>query len=113
MGNDKIWSVLQSQFGQNEAKSEAETDTKLKPVLASSGKLFSGEVIRQFPKGEAKFTNLTYEMFHADKEGPKCTKWAVLTTIFSPPSESIRRFLYQSQWCVVVIADKKTNQEVC
>ena len=33
-----------------------------------------------------------------------CKKWGVVTTIF-PPSESVRRFLYKDDWCIVVVAD--------
>ena len=33
-----------------------------------------------------------------------CKKWGVVTTIFAP-SESVRRFLYKDDWCIVVVAD--------
>ncbi len=33
-----------------------------------------------------------------------CEKWGVMTTI-SSMSESVRRFLYRMDWCVVVVGD--------
>lgn len=34
-----------------------------------------------------------------------CDKWGVMTTVTEPPAESIRRFLYMKDWCVVVVGD--------
>jgi hypothetical protein len=34
-----------------------------------------------------------------------CDKWGVMTTIVSPPPESVRRFMYMADWCVVVVGD--------
>ena len=33
-----------------------------------------------------------------------CDKWGVMTTI-SAMSESVRRFLYKLDWCVIVVGD--------
>ena len=33
-------------------------------------------------------------------------KWGVVTTIFEPPSEAVRRLMYRKGWCVVVAGDK-------
>ena len=44
-----------------------------------------------------------------EKSQPSCSKWGVLTTIF-PPSEAVRRLLY-SDWCLIVIGDKKGPKE--
>ena len=42
----------------------------------------------------------------------KCKKWGVVTTIFEPSSEAVRRFLYRKQWCLVVVGDKGKPKQV-
>ena len=75
---------------------------------ATSGKEFSGEKFRTFPNHRRKFTDnqLVKKVKRNDYHSKNCTKWAVVTTIFSPPQESVRRFLYRPDWCVVVVGDK-------
>ena len=42
-----------------------------------------------------------------------CDKWAVVTTVFEPPTEAVRRLMYRNDWCVVVAGDKgKPSLEV-
>ena len=70
----------------------------------TSGHEFSGEKCRTF-KSERKFQNsVTLLGKNPRKSKWKCVKWGVMTTIFSP-SESVRRFLYRKDWCVVVVGD--------
>ena len=93
-------------------------DANLKPVsskmtnlLGSSGTLFSGEVIRQFPGIDIMFSQVAYSNVTRPTTN-QCSKWGVLTTIFTPPSEAIRRFSYRNDWCLVIVGDLKTNQQV-
>ena len=75
---------------------------------ATSGKEFSGEKFRTFPNHRRKFTEnqLVKKVKRNHYNSRNCSKWAVVTTIFSPPQESVRRFLYRPDWCVVVVGDK-------
>ena len=41
-----------------------------------------------------------------------CKKWGVVTTIFAPPSEAVRRFLYRKDWCLVVVGDRGKPKQV-
>ena len=41
-----------------------------------------------------------------------CKKWGVVTTIFEPPSEAVRRFLYRKEWCLVIVGDKGKPKHV-
>ena len=93
-----------------------------KQNLATSGKTFQGERTRIFPKNELKFRgktsgkffeseiNLIEEARRENKLG--CEKWGVVTTIFEPPSEAVRRFMYRKDWCVVIVGDKGKPSKV-
>ena len=100
---------------------DSELGAKIKVVLekqnlVTSGKIFKGDKIREFPKNEIKFRGkicgkLSEKDANTLKETRKqnkysCEKWAVVTTIFEPPSEAVRRFMYRRDWCVVVVGDK-------
>ena len=96
--------------------------------FASSGNIFEGKRVRQFPKGDYRYSEINNseygkrykkrqrvaekshagkDCFHADVTSrPLCRKWGVLTTIFSPPSEAVRRFAYLDQWCLVIVGDR-------
>ena len=92
--------------------------------MASSAKVFDGLKVRHFPESEVRFrgvTNMgTAPAGRSTDDGQRatfdggsnCSKWAVLTTIFSPPTEAARRFLYNKEWCMVIVADKKLDTEV-
>ena len=90
--------------------------------LVTSGKLFKGEKIRKFPENEILFRGQSSSAFSKSdieileknqKNKHDCHKWGVVTTIFQPPSESVRRFMYRKNWCVVVVGDKgKPSVEV-
>ena len=90
--------------------------------LVTSGKLFKGEKIRKFPENEILFRGQSSSAFSKsdikileENQNSKhdCQKWGVVTTIFHPPSESVRRFMYRKNWCVVVVGDKgKPSVEV-
>jgi hypothetical protein len=78
--------------------------------LASSGKLFTGEILRRFPNHLRK--TVTRRKAKVALNSTWCAangsgKWAVLTTVFKL-SEAVRRFLYRSDWCVVVAGDERT-----
>ena len=90
---------------------------------ATSGNLFLGEVIRQFPESKIRFKGKisdlgddigvgTVDQSQMSVSKFDCRKWAVMTTIFEPPSEAVRRFLYRRKWCVVVVGDKGKPGEV-
>jgi hypothetical protein len=75
---------------------------------ATSGHEFSGLPFRTFPPNRVKFKdNVPVSTKSQLLSSPwNCTKWAVVTTIFSPPQESVRRFLYRKDWCVVIVGDQ-------
>ncbi|XP_052771432.1 uncharacterized protein LOC128211070 [Mya arenaria] len=89
----------------------------LKELLNSSdvsGKQYSGRIIRKFSTNKIKFR---FKRVKAHKTADNaddtesefmhksCKMWAVLTTIFEPPSEAVRRFKYMRNWCVVIAGD--------
>ena len=84
----------------------------VKSMLASSGTLFNGKVIRQFPKSDIMFNQVVYQDLSWTDKPKLCSKWGVITTIFAPPSEAVRRFSYQSDWCLIIVGDLKTKQKV-
>ena len=93
-----------------------------KQNLVTSGKIFKGEKIREYPKHEIQFKGLTAgvlsendksilnEFQKQNKYG--CEKWGVVTTIFEPPSEAVIRFMHRNDWCVVVVGDKGKPSKV-
>ena len=95
-------------------KSEKYHESKMENLYsaATSGKEFSGDRVRTFPKNRRKFTDdMNFELKNNHvmmkmSNTRNCTKWAVVTTIFSPPQESVRRFLYRLDWCIVIVGDK-------
>ncbi len=77
---------------------------------ATTGKEFSGQKIRTFPASDSqRFISVPTKHPGSDPTTPRsdlmCDKWGVMTTIVSPPPESVRRFLYMTEWCVVVVGD--------
>ena len=80
---------------------------------AATGSTFSGEKIRNFtdfafhrsqnniPSAQVFDEKTNFETGHTGD----CDKWGVMTTISSPPTEAVRRFLYMKDWCVVVVGD--------
>ena len=84
--------------------------------LVTSGKLFKGDIVRKFPRGDIKFAGKTAPRLnndeidllnkHRSEFKYNCDKWGVVTTIFEPPSEAVRRLMYRKDWCVVVAGDK-------
>ena len=91
--------------------------------LPLSGKLFMGDRIREFPRKDMKFAGKTAPKLNGDdidllekhrlNYKYNCDKWAVVTTVFEPPTEAVRRFMYRKDWCVVVAGDKgKPSLEV-
>ena len=75
---------------------------------AATGRLFTGEKIRIFTDYLFRDVSKTRSFAGSSLENPSkrsCEKWGVMTTITSPPTEAIRRFLYREDWCVVVVAD--------
>ena len=91
--------------------------------LPLSGKLFKGDRIRKFPRKDIKFAGKTAPSLNSNDIDSlekhrlnykyNCDKWAVVTTVFEPPTEAVRRFMYRKDWCVVVAGDKgKPSLEV-
>lgn len=80
---------------------------------ATSGKLFSGEKIRTFGKQhELMRVNSTFasEML-LSRSKQSCKNWGVVTTIFSA-SDAVKLIAKKKEWCLVVVADKKTPTEI-
>ena len=91
--------------------------------LPLSGKLFKGDKIREFPRKDIKFAGKSApkldskDIYTLEKDRLNykynCDKWAVVTTVFEPPTEAVRRLMYRNDWCVVVAGDKgKPSLEV-
>jgi len=80
-------------------------------IGGTSGKIFSGEVIRTFPEKAFLFDfppNPENSEVWPEPKSKDCENWAVVTTIFAL-SESMQRTLALGpKWCTVVVADKKT-----
>ena len=93
---------------------DARSDTKgamKQAKSASSGKTFSGNPIRKFPFNKRKFVSYSPASYKEQlpNDLPRCSKWAVVTTIFES-SETVHRFVKLTDWCLVVVFDKKTPQ---
>ena len=85
----------------------------LDEALGASGLVFGGQRIRKFPLKKQRHKGSHILSSRLNATSGDCTKWGVMTTIHAPPSESIRRFLYLKEWCVVVVGDKVLNEKVC
>ena len=114
----------------NRPKIEISSDSinkteKMKSIIsmATSGNVFVGKRIRQFPKDKIRYKGKLAPNFDANELKPSasttrvnsrldCKKWAVVTTIFSPPSEAVRRLLYRKEWCIVVVGDRDKPGQV-
>ena len=97
----------------NSTTAEIVNDLQQKQNLVTSGKEFTGHTIRKFPKNELKFIGKFFSKISERDEKVLlnnrkylCDKWGVMTTIFYPPSEAVRRFMYRKEWCVVIVGDK-------
>ena len=76
----------------------------------ATGKIFSGEITRKFPKERLQFYSFqTKQNSKQVKDNPHCERWAVMTTIFDV-SETVRRQVKLRKWCLVVVADKKSPE---
>jgi hypothetical protein len=84
--------------------------------LGSSGKVFSGDKIREFrgsrqlisdSSGALKKTTL----FSNFDEKNHCNQWAVVTTIFSPQVAFHKIVGLSSKWCLVIVGDEITPDE--
>ncbi|XP_060066987.1 uncharacterized protein LOC132547235 [Ylistrum balloti] len=76
-------------------------------VGAVTGSLFSGDIVRTLlPQPLYK----QYKSLAIVDKMPSCDNWAVVTTIF-PPSKAVKDMASLSNWCLVIVADKKTPPE--
>ena len=112
----KPFSIIQS-YDPNFSGSKDETfeNEFVKQNLVTSGRIFKGDKIRKFPENATLFRGKSSSVYSDDaikfiEENQKtkhdCQKWGVVTTIFHPLAESVRRFMYRKNWCVVVVGDK-------
>ena len=78
-------------------------------VSGTTVKMFSGDAIREFPKDSFKFSGYTSSSSGhvSTKPSPQCERWAVMTTIFEV-SDAVRRQVRLRNWCLVVVADKRS-----
>lgn len=74
----------------------------LETIMSSTGKLFSGEAIRN---AEEFGRRLSHPQTLTKLPGKDCEKWGVVTTIFAP-TESVKQFHSLPNWCLVVVADR-------
>lgn len=85
---------------------------------ATSGSLFTGHKIRdyngaglsqlQFDAGNS--SSSSYHQVSTVLDPMKCSRWAVVTTIFEP-TEATRQQAHLKGWCLVVVGDKKGPAE--
>ncbi|XP_033743085.1 uncharacterized protein LOC117329304 isoform X1 [Pecten maximus] len=76
-------------------------------VGAVTGSMFSGDVVRTVvPQSLSN----PYKTLAVMDKMPACDNWAVVTTIFAP-SKAVKDIASLSNWCLVIVADKKTPQE--
>ena len=121
LGGSFLFFVSQNNLKSSNSNSEKERTNSLEDVISfhsdATGDQFSGEKIRTFSVSDFLFNDGTDKIPNAMSFEEKsfdeksflksrgCDKWGVMTTISSPPSEAVRRFLYMKDWCVVVVAD--------
>ncbi|XP_069130058.1 uncharacterized protein [Argopecten irradians] len=102
--NSVVRSSLDKIIGSSETPSRPSLH---KFVGAVTGSMFSGDVVRtRLPE---PLTNPHTSVAVMDKM-PACDNWGVVTTIFSA-SKAVKNMALLSQWCVVIVADKKTPDE--
>ena len=95
-------------------------DLKQKKNPVTSGEEFTGQKIRRYPINEVIFNGKSFSEISGedqkildDNKQYHCDKWGVMTTIFYPPSEAVRRFMYRKEWCLVIVGDKgRPSREV-
>lgn len=86
------------------------TDTK--ESVASQGKLWVPKHFRTYPHKESSITSHgNFCQPFGEVHGPICEKWAVVTTIFHP-TLLINQISNLSTWCLVVVGDRKTEDEI-
>jgi hypothetical protein len=81
-------------------------------IVGTTGKMFSGRQVHTFPAEDFRFQAHVQEgPLQKEEEGPEatidCANWAVVTTIFLP-SKAIELITKYADFCVVIVADKKT-----
>ena len=99
---------------------DIDKDLKQKKNRVTSGKEFTGQKIRRYLINEMMFKEKSFSKISGedqkileDNKKYTCDKWGVMTTIFYPPSEAVRRFMYRKEWCLVIVGDKgRPSREV-
>lgn len=100
------------------------SSTNTKPVASCSstsdaitgvtGKLFEAKVIRTFPSSSFLLngpgTSLRKRSPPSIPKGPRCEKWAVVTTIHAPGEAILDLANGRDGWCLVVVGDEKTPE---
>lgn len=101
-------------FGQ-QAEGLGWTDTNISS--ASQGKIWTPVRHRAFRKSERLFVgdrtvnNARPQKHFMATVAFSCQRWAVVTTIFQP-SELLLQLRNLSEWCLVVVGDKKTEDSI-
>jgi hypothetical protein len=87
-------------------KSDAESG-----ITGVSGRLFSGNQIRQYSSGSAQVRKQVEQSGFIERTKYDCISWAVCTTIFEV-SDAVQDACQRlSTFCLVIVADKKTPSE--
>jgi len=90
--------------------------SNLSPPFASdtfgtSGKSFSGEIVRKFDSSSMETVEIHGKNdLTMQKDKQKCIVWAVVTTIFEP-SPAVKMIASCADFCLVVVLDKKSTPE--
>ena len=103
--------TLQGSTSQVGGGSQAKTWTMEKDAKESSdstGKLFSGEKIREYKggRGLGRTAKTKQSLFSFHQRN--CSHWAVVTTIFEPSEAVLGVASSLTGWCMVVVGDTKT-----
>ncbi len=81
-------------------------------ISGTSGKLFTGTVVRSFPENKRKFLFFVPSSQPASRvrRDPWCESWGVVSTV-DTPSEAVKRQVRLKDWCLVIVADHNSLKE--
>jgi len=83
-------------------------------ITGVTGKLFEAKVIRTFPPSSfllnGPSSSLRKRSPPSVPKGPRCEKWAVVTTIHAPGDAILDLANGRDGWCLVVVGDEKTPE---
>lgn len=79
--------------------------------FATGGTLFTMEKVRTYAGQRLGPGQQPSEMLESPEESTKCSRWAVITSIFEP-TDTVRQLAALADWRVVVVGDKN-GESLC